>query len=138
MPCSQIQVAACSAPQLWPAIPRQPCTGIGSRSPIDTDPPKVALGSGLSSLVRGSGARYIHARGRWRSGSASPRMASSHEALRPCALACPRAPAGPKWLSPIAIQPAGSATGPGSVSFTAYGEPASASEYVHQTEPVGA
>jgi hypothetical protein len=49
----------------------------------------------------------------------------------------PRAPAGPKRLSPIMIQPSGSATGPGSVSLTAYGAPASASEYVHHTEPVG-
>ena len=117
MPCSQIQVAACSAPQLWPAIPRQPSTATGPRSPTVIVPSKVALGSGLSSLVRGSGARYISSRGRWRSGLASPRIASSQLALRPCAAACPRAPAGPKRLSPIAIQSA--ATGPGSVSLTA-------------------
>ena len=116
-PCSQIQVAACSAPQLCPAIPGQPVTVTGSRSPAVIVPSKTALGNGLSSFVRGSGARYIHSRGRWRSGSASPRMASSHEALRPWALAPPRAPSGPNRLSPIAIQSA--ASGRGSVSLTA-------------------
>ncbi len=99
-------------------------------------PSKIALGSGLSSLVRGSGAVYIHPRGRWRSGAASPRIASSQAAERPCASAWPRAPAGPNVLSPMAIQSA--ARGAGSVSLTAYGAPCPASENVHQTEPVGA
>jgi hypothetical protein len=119
MPCSQIQVAACSAPQLWPAIPGQPSTGTGAPPPTARLPSKTALGNGLSSLVRGSGARYIHSRGRWRSGSDAGRIARSQVAARPRASAPPRAPAGPNALSPIRIQPAGSATGSGSVRFTA-------------------
>ena len=35
-PCSQIQRSACCAPQLWPAIPRQPSTAISRPS---TDEP---------------------------------------------------------------------------------------------------
>ena len=58
MPCSQIQRSACCAPQLWPAMPRQPSTGI-SRPFTDRRPEKRAAGAGESNFVRGSGARYI-------------------------------------------------------------------------------
>ena len=86
----------------------------------------TASGSGLSSLVRGSGARYIHARGRWRRAASSPAASSSQAAERPAAEADPanRAPAG--------------GDGAGSDCLTAYGGPASASHTVHHSAPVGA
>ncbi len=85
-PCSQIQRSACSAPQLWPTIPGQP-SSVDRRAADRHRAVEDGAGSGLSSFVRGSGARYIHSRGRWRSGSASPRIASSQWRERPCASA---------------------------------------------------
>jgi hypothetical protein len=119
--CSQTQRSACSAPQLWPVIPRHPATSV-RRPPASTQPLNTASGRGLSSLVRGSGARYIHSRGRCRSSGSAPAASRSHDAVRPSADAEPRKPVG---------------GGPGSDSLTAYGAPASASQTVHHSAPVG-
>ena len=86
----------------------------------------TASGSGLSSFVRGSGARYIHARGRWRRPASSPAGSSSQAAERPCADAAP------------AKRPPVGGDGAGSDCLTAYGGPASASQTVHHSAPVGA
>ena len=55
-PWSQIQRSACCAPQLWPAMPRQPSTSIVRPSTLRL-PENRAAGAGESSFVRGSGAR---------------------------------------------------------------------------------
>ena len=79
VPWSHIQRSACWVPQLWPIMPRHPCKAT-SRSPARTVPSKRAPGYGVSSLVRGTGARYIQSRARWKSGSSSEPNESSHEA----------------------------------------------------------
>ena len=75
--CSQTQRSACSEPQLWPTMPRQPATSVRCPS-ASIQPVNTASGCGLSSFVRGSGARYIHARGRWRSAGSPPAACRSH------------------------------------------------------------
>ena len=55
IPCSQIQRSACSEPQLWPTIPGQPRSSIGSRPGSSSD----ALEAG-----RGRRARQLRARQR--------------------------------------------------------------------------
>ena len=56
-PLSQIQRSACSVPQLWPTIPGQAFSSIGSRPARLILPSKLAIGAGLVSFVRGTGAR---------------------------------------------------------------------------------
>ena len=58
VPCSQIQRSACSAPQLWPTIPGQPSSSSAVVARRAIVPSHVRGGRGLSSFVRGSGARY--------------------------------------------------------------------------------
>ena len=62
-PCSQIQRSACWAPQLWPAMPRQPSTSICAVRRPSAARRSAPPGAGESSFVRGSGARYIQRRG---------------------------------------------------------------------------
>ena len=56
-PCSQIQRAACSAPQLWPTMPGQHRISIGSLPGSSSTPSKRASGAGLVSFVRGNRVR---------------------------------------------------------------------------------
>ena len=51
-----------------------------SRPSTRSDPSKRAAGTGLSSFVRGSRARYIQARGRWNSGGSELAKRRSHSA----------------------------------------------------------
>ena len=80
-PCSQIQRSACWAPQLCPTIPRQPVMST-TRPPARTSPSKRASGYGLSSFVRGSGARYMKSPGRWWNGGSDDSKRRSQAASR--------------------------------------------------------
>ena len=64
-------------------MPRQPSTG--ELAPVDRQAARrsLAAGSGESSFVRGSRARYIHSLGRWRSGSSPPPKRSAHSTSPP-------------------------------------------------------
>src|SRR4051812_12401536 len=131
-PCSQIQRSACSAPQLWPTIPRQPSTS-SDRPATSTEPEKRAAGSGVSVFVRGSGAEYIHSRGRCHSGGSDDSNASFHNASP----ACPDAPPSPIRDSPTRSQSPSSLPGSGSVILVAYGPSPAPWKNVNHTEPDG-
>ena len=96
-------------------------------------PLKRAAGAGLSSFVRGSGARYIHARGRWNSAGSGAVKLRSHSAPS----MTPRAWPGRMAASPTLIQSAPAAAGAGSVSLCARGPCALRSNSVTQSEPFG-
>ena len=89
IPCIQIQRSACSEPQLWPTIPRQPSSSRRRPPASSSAPSKTASGAGLVSLVRGSRVRYSHSRGRWRSSGARGAKAQL-PARRPAASPCAR------------------------------------------------
>ncbi len=131
-PCSQIQRSACCAPQLWPITPGQP-SATTVRPSTRSVPLKRAAGAGLSSFVRGSGVRYIQARGRWNSGGSGALKVRSHSApsIAPCAWP------GRSAASPTLIQSPPVAAGPGSVSLCARGPCAARSNSVTQSEPFG-
>src|SRR3954471_19578904 len=137
MPLVQIQRSACSAPQLWPTIPRQPFSSI-TRSRTVTVPLKVVDGCGLSVFVRGTGARYIQPRGRWwnAAGPAASKL-RSQDGESWSLTAVPTARPGVIVLPPPRTYPPSGtlrASGP-TVIFDACGP--SASNSVNHTEPVG-
>ena len=106
-------------------MPRQPATSI-RRPPTSSVPVNTASGSGLSSFVRGSGARYIHARGRCLRAASAARGLEVPRGRPAVRLG---APGEPRRLADA---------GAGSDCLTAYGGPASASHTVHHSAPVGA
>ncbi len=119
--CSQTQRSACSTPQLWPTVARQPTTS--TSAPSSTRRPlAIPSGTGASSFVRGTGRRYSAAGRRWRSTGPPPASVSSHCAIRPRARASPR-------NACAEAPPGGSA---GSDCLTAAGAPAAGSKTVHQ------
>lgn len=96
-------------------------------------PSNRAAGAGLVSFVRGSGARYIHARGRWRS-------SASEDSIRSDQLASPQppsAPAGPSEEPSTAIQPSAGTERASLVCLYANGRRRVPSKNVHHTEPRG-
>src|SRR4051794_25225530 len=131
-PCSQIQRSACSAPQLWPTMPRQPPTS-SDRPATSTEPVNRAAGNGVSVSVRGSFAVYIHSRGRCQSGGSDDSNPSFHNASP----ASPDAPPSPIRHSPTRSQSPSPLPGSGSVILVAYGPSAAPSKNVNHTEPVG-
>src|SRR4051812_20131967 len=100
MPLVQIQRSACSAPQLWPTIPRQPSTEIVLSLTV-TVPLKVVDGYGLSVFVLGTGALYIQQRGRWWNVGAPSSKVRSHDGESCAEVALPAARPGPISLSPM-------------------------------------
>jgi hypothetical protein len=83
--------------------------------------------------VRGSRARYIHARGRWNSGGSEVAKRRSHSAPSMAPTAAPAR----MEASPTLIQSAPPAAGPGTVSLWARGPWAEPSKRVTQSEPFG-
>ena len=139
-PCRAARSSARRArgPSCGRPSPRQPCDLDVPAGGLDPAARTSRPGTGLSSFVRGSGARYIHSRGRWRSGASAPAIWSSQAARRSCPLACPCAAVSPSVASPIAIQPSSGARGSGRVSLTAAAGPGwLTSNRVHQSEPTG-
>ena len=83
--------------------------------------------------MRGSGARYIQPRGRWKSGCSAPSSTSSQASSSPIR---PLAPSAPMRASPTLSQWRPPLAGSGAVSFAARGPAGSKS--VNQSEPFGA
>src|SRR5204863_1286961 len=125
--------SACSLPQLWPTIPGQPSTDT-TRSSITRLPVKLAMGCTLTGFVRGSGASYIHPRGRWANVSA-PENCTSQLTPTPGTSTAPRAPPASSTASPIRIHEPAPALGCSNVVFAATGAGAAASKYVNHKEP---
>jgi hypothetical protein len=98
--CSHTQRSACWTPQLWPTIAGQPSSSTRRPSTVASPVARVA-GWGLQSLVRGRGAAYSQARGRWASGGSPPSSRTSQLASRPAAAALPAAWSGVRRLPPM-------------------------------------
>ena len=112
-PCSQIQVAACSAPQLWPTIPRQP-VDVDAARVADLQPCRRSVALGQRALeLRARQRRAVHPLAR----EVAQRLGVAAHRQLPGGASGPaprrgrgRRP-GRSALSPIAIQ-SGGARGP--------------------------
>ena len=117
-------------------MPRQPSSST-SRPSTSRAPEKRASGYGLRSFVRGSGARYIQARGRW-----LQRLLGRVEGAGPTPRGAPPPPRSrPPCRSPAPRRRSGCssprrAPASGSVCFTAP-RPVAPSKSVNHSEPVG-